>query len=86
MKTTARTTTRTATARKTTRTTTARTTTRTTLVTDGDGDNDNNFEVSDKLQASAAILRGKSPGTQWTGGWVDPRPGLDDEERRKILA
>jgi hypothetical protein len=23
----------------------------------------------------------KSPGTHWTGGWVDPRAGLDDVEK-----
>jgi hypothetical protein len=25
------------------------------------------------------------PGTHWIGGWVGPRTGLDDVERRKIL-
>jgi hypothetical protein len=29
--------------------------------------------------------RGKSPGTRWIGGWMDPRAGLDDMEKRKIL-
>jgi hypothetical protein len=29
--------------------------------------------------------RGKSPGTHWIGGWVDPRSGLDDLEKRKVL-
>jgi hypothetical protein len=24
-------------------------------------------------------------GTQWIGGWVDPRAGLDDVENRKFL-
>jgi hypothetical protein len=24
-------------------------------------------------------------GTHWVGGWVGPRAGLDDEEKRKIL-
>jgi hypothetical protein len=28
---------------------------------------------------------GRSPGTHWIGGWVGPRTGLDDMERRKIL-
>jgi hypothetical protein len=28
--------------------------------------------------------RGKAP-TQWIGGWVDPRAGLDDIEKRKFL-
>jgi hypothetical protein len=27
----------------------------------------------------------KDPGTHWTGGWVDPRTGLDDVEKRKFL-
>jgi hypothetical protein len=27
----------------------------------------------------------KSPGTHWIGGWVNPRAGLDDMERRKFL-
>jgi hypothetical protein len=26
-----------------------------------------------------------TPGTYWIGGWVGPRTGLDDVERRKIL-
>jgi hypothetical protein len=25
------------------------------------------------------------PGTHWIGGWVDPRTGLDDVEKRKFL-
>jgi hypothetical protein len=25
------------------------------------------------------------PGTHWVGGWVDPRTGLDDVEKRKFL-
>jgi hypothetical protein len=27
----------------------------------------------------------KAPGTQWIGGWVDPRAGLDDLKKRKFL-
>jgi hypothetical protein len=27
----------------------------------------------------------RTPGTHWTGGWVDPRAGLDTEARGKIL-
>jgi hypothetical protein len=27
----------------------------------------------------------RAPGALWTGGWVDPRTGLYDVERRKIL-
>jgi hypothetical protein len=26
-----------------------------------------------------------NPGTHWIGGWVDPRPGLDDVEKRQLL-
>jgi hypothetical protein len=29
--------------------------------------------------------REKAPGTHWVGGWVDPRAGLDDLEKRKLL-
>jgi hypothetical protein len=28
--------------------------------------------------------RRKSPGTHWIGGWVDPKPGLDDMEKTKF--
>jgi hypothetical protein len=27
----------------------------------------------------------RAPGTHWTGGWVDPRTGLDDVKKRKFL-
>jgi hypothetical protein len=27
----------------------------------------------------------RAPGTQWTGGWVDLKAGLDDLEKRKFL-
>jgi hypothetical protein len=27
----------------------------------------------------------RARGTQWIGGWVDPRAGLDDLEKRKFL-
>jgi hypothetical protein len=26
-----------------------------------------------------------APGPHWIGGWVDPRAGLDDVEKRKFL-
>jgi hypothetical protein len=26
-----------------------------------------------------------APGTNWIGGWVDPRVGVDDVERRKFV-
>jgi hypothetical protein len=29
--------------------------------------------------------RGKTLGTHWIGGWVDPRAGLDGVEKRKFL-
>jgi hypothetical protein len=45
------------------------------------------MEVNDQRHAPAALYpRGiDPPGTHWTGGWVDPRAGLDSEARRKIL-
>jgi hypothetical protein len=27
----------------------------------------------------------RAPGTHWIGGWVGPRTGLDDVEKRKFL-
>jgi hypothetical protein len=27
----------------------------------------------------------RTPGTYWVGGWVGPRAGLDDLEKRKFL-
>jgi hypothetical protein len=27
----------------------------------------------------------RAPGTYWIGGWVDPRVGLDDVEKRKFM-
>jgi hypothetical protein len=27
----------------------------------------------------------RDPSTHWIGGWVDPRAGLDDVEKRKFL-
>jgi hypothetical protein len=39
-----------------------------------------------KASRSAVLLTGeKAPGTHWIGGWVDPRPGLDNAEKRKSL-
>jgi hypothetical protein len=29
--------------------------------------------------------RGRAPGTHWIGGWVDPRTGLEELEKRKFL-
>jgi hypothetical protein len=42
--------------------------------------------VSGQLQDPAALTPGKEPpGTHWIGGWVGPRAGLDDLEKRKFL-
>jgi hypothetical protein len=44
------------------------------------------MEVSGQLHAPAALPPGETaPGTQWIGGWVGPRAGLDDVEKRKFL-
>jgi hypothetical protein len=37
------------------------------------------------LQPGRFTLGEIAPGTPWVGGWVDPRAGLDDEEKKKIL-
>jgi hypothetical protein len=42
--------------------------------------------VSGQRHAPTALYPGeRTPGTHWTGGWVDPRAGLDAEAKRKIL-
>jgi hypothetical protein len=43
--------------------------------------------VIGQRHAPAALLPpGKGPpGTQWTGGWVCPRAGVDTEDRGKII-
>jgi hypothetical protein len=38
------------------------------------------LEVRGELYA----LANSSPGTHWTGGWVGPRTGLENVERRKV--
>jgi hypothetical protein len=44
------------------------------------------LEVSGQLHAPASLPTGKAPpGTHWLWGWVDPRAGLDDLEKRKFL-
>jgi hypothetical protein len=44
------------------------------------------LEVSGQLHAPAALRPGKEPpGTHCIGGWVDPRPVLDQVEERKFL-
>jgi hypothetical protein len=34
---------------------------------------------------STSSPKERAPGTHWIGGWVDPRAGLDDAEKRKFL-
>jgi hypothetical protein len=42
--------------------------------------------MSDQLHAPAALPPGKEPPvTHWTGGWVNPRTGLDDVDMRNFL-
>jgi hypothetical protein len=41
--------------------------------------------VRGQLHAPAALPPGKSPGTHFIGGWVDPRAGLDDMEKWKFF-
>jgi hypothetical protein len=44
------------------------------------------MEVSGQLHAPAALPPGeRAPGTPCIGGWVGPRAGLDDMEKRKIF-
>jgi hypothetical protein len=44
------------------------------------------MEVSDQLHALVALPPGKEPPvSQWIGGCVNPRVGLDAVEKRKIL-
>jgi hypothetical protein len=43
------------------------------------------MEVCGQLQTLAALTPGKQPpDTHFTGGWVDPRAGLDAVVKRKI--
>jgi hypothetical protein len=51
-------------------------------------------DVEIHIFLTSALARGKwsasgpcrfIPGTHWIGGWVDPRVGLDDLEKRKFL-
>jgi hypothetical protein len=36
-------------------------------------------------RAGRFTTRERAPSTHWIGGCVDPRPGLDDVEKRKFL-
>jgi hypothetical protein len=41
--------------------------------------------MSGQLHALPLYPRERAPGTHWIGGWVDPRAGLGDLEKRKFL-
>jgi hypothetical protein len=42
--------------------------------------------MSGQFHEMAALHPGKEhPHTHWIGGWVGPRGGLDDVEKRKLL-
>jgi hypothetical protein len=41
--------------------------------------------VSGRLHVPAALPPGKSPGTHFIGGWVDPIASLDDMEKWKFF-
>jgi hypothetical protein len=42
--------------------------------------------VSGQLHAPGRFTLGEiARGTHWIGGWVDPRAGLDDFEKRKLF-
>jgi hypothetical protein len=43
------------------------------------------LEVSGQLHAPAALPRERAPGTHFIGSWVDPRAGLEDMEKWKLL-
>jgi hypothetical protein len=44
------------------------------------------LEVSDQLHSPASLPPAeRAPDVRWIGGWVDPRAGLDDVEKRKFL-
>jgi len=41
------------------------------------------MEVSGQIYVPAALTEGKCPGTNWIGGRVSPRSGLDAVTKRK---
>jgi hypothetical protein len=42
--------------------------------------------MSGQLHAATALPPWeRAPGTHWIGGWVNPRAGLDDVDKRKFL-
>jgi hypothetical protein len=45
------------------------------------------MDVSSQLHVPAALPSEKEPpGTNWTGGWVDTRVGVEAVVKRKILS
>ena len=42
--------------------------------------------MSGHVYTSAALPPGKNDATYWTGGWVDPRVGLDYLEKRNMFS
>jgi hypothetical protein len=48
-------------------------------------DLDNRWGEWSASRPGRALPPGKNDGTQWIGGWVGLRPGLDTEAREKIL-
>jgi hypothetical protein len=44
------------------------------------------MEVTGQFHTPSALLPGeRAPDTHWIRGWVGPRAGLDDVEKRKFL-
>jgi hypothetical protein len=41
--------------------------------------------VSGQLHVPAALPPGKSPGTHWTAGWLDPQSGSGKREEETVL-
>lgn len=42
------------------------------------------MDVSGQLHGPAALALERKPQYPWRNGWVGPRVGLDDREKRKI--
>jgi hypothetical protein len=43
------------------------------------------MEVRGQLYVPSALTQGKESDTQWKGGWVGPKTGLDAVEKTKYL-
>ena len=41
------------------------------------------MKLSDRIHTSAALISGLNPATHCIGGWLGPRAGLNDLEKRK---